>query len=71
MTPTDDDLRFIRRFPDKCCAEVTRHGELQPCDGPATAVTVDTEDGHWWPACQGHSRKRRLVPLADLLARLA
>jgi hypothetical protein len=43
--------------------------EFQPCDKTAVAVTIDGEDGHWWPVCPHHSRgRRRMVPLADLLA---
>lgn len=61
---------FWRQFPDKCCAEVIRAGELQPCDKTAIAVTVDSEDGHWWPVCPHHSRARQMVPLADLIAEL-
>jgi len=63
-----DDLRYLHRFPDKCCAEVSRGGESQPCDKTAVAVTIDPEDEHWWPVCAHHSRGRRMVPLADLLA---
>jgi len=64
-----DDLRFIKRFPDKCCAEVSRGGEAQPCDKTAVAVTYgEAETDSWWPVCPFHTRGRRMVPLADLLA---
>lgn len=62
-----NDLDYIRQFGDKCHAEVSRRGECQPCDKIAVAVTVDAEDGHWWPVCPHHSRGRRMVPLAVLL----
>jgi hypothetical protein len=64
-----DDRDYILKFPDKCCAEVSRGGESQPCDKTAVAVTVDAEDGHWWPVCPHHARGRHMVPLAELLAR--
>lgn len=61
------DIEHITRFPGECCAAVSRGGELQPCDKRAVAVTVDTEDGHWWPVCPHHSRGRPMVSLADLI----
>ena len=66
--PNENDLRYIRHFADKCCAEVSRNGESQPCDKTAVAVAIDAEDEHWWPVCGYHTRARRMVPLADLLA---
>lgn len=65
--PTDKDIRFLRKYPDKCCAEVSRKGELQPCDKTAVAVTVDAETGQWWPVCPHHTRGRQMISLADLL----
>jgi hypothetical protein len=66
--PTQLDRHYIRRFSDKCCAEVSRGGESQPCDKTAVAVTIDAEDQHWWPVCAYHTRGRYMVPLTDLLA---
>ena len=69
-----NNLEYIRKYPDRCCAAVTRNGELEPCDKVAVAVcAVDTrddgeDDPHWWPACVYHTRKGRMVPLAELLA---
>jgi len=67
---TDDPLYFVRKFPSECCAEVSRKGELQPCDKTAFAVAAGDDDGvsRWWPVCVYHARARRMVPLADLLA---
>ena len=62
-----DDLEYIRKFADKCCAEVSRGGESQPCDKTAVAVTIDAEDQHWWPVWPHHTRGRRIVPLAELI----
>lgn len=69
---TDDDLRFIRKFPDKCCAEVSRRGESQPCDQTAIAVAFSAEeyDPSWWPVCKRHVRGREIVPLQEVLGRL-
>jgi len=72
--PSEEDLRFLRRFPDKCCAEVSRQGETQPCDKTAVAVAVGDADGvddlHWWPVCAFHTRGRAMVSLSDLLKHL-
>lgn len=71
--PTDEDLRFITKFPDKCCAEVSRNGESQPCDKVAVAVALQAdgyEDNCWWPVCPFHTRGRKMVPLADLIRHL-
>lgn len=68
-----DNLGFLCKFPDKCCAEVTRNGEAQPCDKTAVAVadgSAEYGDGAWWPVCAHHSRGRAMVPLADLIQRL-
>jgi hypothetical protein len=67
---TDDPLYFVRKFPSECCAEVSRKGESQSCDKTAFAVAEGDDDGvsRWWPVCVYHSRGRRMVPLADLLA---
>jgi hypothetical protein len=67
---TELDLHYVRRFSDKCCAEVSRRGESQACDKTAVAVTVDA-DQHWWPVCAFHTRGRYMVPLSDLLAALS
>lgn len=70
---SDDDLRFVVKFPDKCCAEVSRNGQSQPCDKPAVAVAHGDTDGwrcgsdSWWPVCPHHTRGRRMVLLADLI----
>ena len=64
-----DKLRFIRHFPDTCCAEVTHDGMVQPCDKTAVAVAAgDEEDGTWWPVCGYHTRGRKMVPLSELIA---
>lgn len=70
--PAEDDVRFVRKFPDKCCAEVTRRGNSEPCDLIAVAVAVSTEgyDTSWWPVCRKHLRGRELVPLQDVVTRL-
>jgi len=64
-----DKFHFVRRFPDKCCAEVSHRGEAQPCDKPAVAVVFGTEayDDTHWPVCHRHARGRELVSLSDLL----
>jgi len=66
MMLSDDDFRFIRRFPHKCCTEVSRRGEVQPCDKEAVAVAVDWGCGSCWPVCKHHTRGS-VLSLADLL----
>lgn len=67
-----DKLWFIRKYPDQCCAAVTRNGELEPCDKVAVAVCGydacddGEDDPHWWPVCAYHTRKGRMVPLTEL-----
>lgn len=59
---------FVLKFPEKCCVEVSRCGNSEPCDKPAVAVTVGAEayELHW-PICKSHIRGRELVPLSELL----
>ena len=67
---SDKDIaRFVRKFPDRCCAEVTRKRQVKPCDAVAVAVAESTEayDPDWWPVCQRHLRGRRLVPLERVI----
>jgi hypothetical protein len=69
---TDDDLLFIRKFPDKCCATVSRRGVAQPCDLTAVAAAIEvyeTSITSVWPVCKKHLRGRELVPLAYLISR--
>jgi hypothetical protein len=65
-----DRMGFVRKFPDKCCAEVTRNREFQPCDKTAIGVTSDPDGGDWFPVCAYHAYRqfgRRMVPLAKLV----
>lgn len=65
------DIRYIRQFGDKCCAEVSRKGEAQPCEKMAVAVAVgDEQGGSWWPVCPHHSRGRAMVSLTELIGAL-
>lgn len=67
--PGNSVVDYIRRFPEKCHAEVSRQGEAQACDKTAVAVAID-EDEHWYPVCPHHSRARRMVALVDLIGAL-
>jgi hypothetical protein len=72
----DYNLKFLRRYPNKCSAEVTRQGESEPCDKVAVAVMkgegcdYKDEPDDWWPVCAYHVRKDYAVPLADLIKAL-
>jgi len=54
----------------ECHEEVTRDGELQPCDKtPVVALRSDESEGHaldspsgWYPVCTKHVR----APMVDL-----
>ena len=59
-----ENLDYARTFPDKCCEEVTRRGEVQPCEKTAVAVRED-EEGSPYPVCAYHARGP-MVPLAAL-----
>lgn len=68
---------FAFKYPDKCCAEVSRKGESEPCDKTAYAMVLGYADeyesgapDHWWPVCIHHARGRQLVPLSRLMERL-
>lgn len=60
------DLRFVRRFPDKCTEGVSRKGEEQPCDKSAVAARIDPEEGSAYPVCAYHARAD-MVPLRVLM----
>jgi hypothetical protein len=59
------DLSYARRFPRTCCYEVSRAGDVVPCDRLAVAVRHDDE-GHGYPVCKYHAAGD-MVPLAELL----
>lgn len=61
------DIAGIRRFPDWCAEEVTRKGELQPCDRTAVAVRIDPEGVGFYPVCVRHARGD-MVPLRVVMA---
>lgn len=60
------------RESDGCHGTVTRDGETDACDKPATVI-VDgrgTEDETYWPACTFHAYRYgrgRVVPLRAIL----
>lgn len=66
---TNRSLLSVRHYPDKCSSEVSRKGELQPCDKTAYAVAADDEIGAVWPVCLHHARGQNLITLAELLDR--
>lgn len=59
--PSYDDITQALRWAYSCHEEVTRRGELQPCDLDAVALRVD-EEGGCYPVCIKHTRKP-MVPL--------
>lgn len=62
-----DDFRFIVKHPHHCCTEVSRKGELQPCDRPAVAVGICPDEGNMWPVCAYHTRFGYTIPLGQLI----
>jgi hypothetical protein len=61
------DLKYALSFPSRCCEEVTRASECQPCDKPAVAVRRDPAGGDSYPVCAYHARGE-MVPLPVVLA---
>lgn len=60
------DLEFVRKCPDRCCAETTRDHQVQPCDKIAVAAAF--QDEHAYPVCKYHAfLSSELVPLDVLL----
>lgn len=49
----------------ECHEEVTRRGELQPCDLPAVAMRIDPAENAAYPVCKRHVRGP-MVPLAAI-----
>lgn len=65
MSP-EDPWAYVRKFPDKCSHEVSRGGEVQPCERTAYAVAFDEEG--YWPVCIHHARLwKSLVTLQEVL----
>lgn len=60
-----DVLGSVREFPGECCEEVSRRGELQPCNKLAVAARLDVDE-HAYPVCGYHARSP-MVPLRVLL----
>lgn len=65
------DVDYIRKWPNECCATVTRNGESQPCDKVAVAVRISEDTPHWWPVCAYHTRVGQMVSLAELIEALS
>lgn len=42
--------------PEQCHEEVTRDGELEPCDKVAVALRVDPQESEPYPVCAHHAR---------------
>ena len=52
----------------ECHEEVSRRGQLQPCDKTAVALRVDPTFGTEYPVCAFHARAD-MVPLTVVVAR--
>lgn len=59
-------LRFALGRPEECHEEVTRGGEVQPCEKPAVALRIDPNEGDPYPVCAYHARAE-MVPLVDIV----
>ena len=62
---------FWRKFPERCCATVTREGEMEACEKTAIAVAIydgDEYEWHAYPVCRHHGRGRPMMTLTDLIA---
>ena len=69
--PTDHDthecITTINHYNGLCAEEITRHGQLQPCDRIAIAHRIDT-DNHTYPVCRRHLRAP-IAPIATITHR--
>ena len=52
--------------PQQCHEEVTRRGELEPCDNMAVALRMDPEESEPYPVCARHARAN-MVSLEDVV----
>lgn len=57
---------FEAIFHDECHEEVSRGGELQPCDKPAVALRRDPEEGSAYPVCAFHARGEGMLRLYEI-----
>jgi hypothetical protein len=55
-------LRVALGRPEQCHEEVSRHGQVEPCNKVAVALRVDHQEDLPYPVCARHSRGD-LVPL--------
>ena len=42
--------------PEQCHEEVTRDGELEPCEKVAVALRIDPQESEPYPVCARHAR---------------
>lgn len=63
---TNFGLRIALGHPQLCHEEVTRHGEVEPCDKVAVALRMDPEEHEPYPVCARHSRGD-MVPLETIV----
>lgn len=55
-------LSIALGHPQECHEEVTRRGEVEPCEKVAVALRIDPEEGEPYPVCARHARAE-MVPL--------
>lgn len=59
-------LRIALGRPEQCHEEVTRKGEIEPCDKPAVGLRIDPQESEPYPVCARHARAE-MVPLVDIV----
>ncbi|RCL84433.1 MAG: hypothetical protein DBW62_08660 [Microbacterium sp.] len=52
--------------PEQCHEEVTRRGELEPCEKVAVALRLDPQESEPYPVCARHARAN-MVSLEDIV----
>jgi hypothetical protein len=68
LPPNPDPWHFVDEFPNECIVEISRKGNLEPCNEIAYAVVYDPDEESCWPVCIYHARGQKLIRLTDILA---
>ena len=63
---SNSGMGIALRCPEQCHEEVTRAGELEPCNKVAVALRLDPQESEPYPVCAHHARGD-MVPLEAIV----